>query len=286
MLLLPVAAAFASEDPSIVAMDDYGGASTYLPSTSTDEDYVKTGYYTLVKELGTTIANKPMAPAESLGMNGFYVGLANTFAFIRTGSIDGENPTGWDLAAEDETPQAFLFVPTLQLRKGLPLSLEVGANASWIGLTQTGVLGVYGRWSLVEGHRRIPDLAVQVGYAGYVGNDELELGVMDMSASIGYTLPFGVTAGIHQASFSPYVGLGINRMHAAPRSDLSRTDLEGRITEVTGFQSDTDHYVDGFAPLQIGGGFRILNGDFSATVAATYSPELIATVDVGLGFVY
>ena len=219
-------------------------------------------------------------------MNGFYVGLSNTFAFIRTGSTDGVHPTGWDLAAEDEDPQAFLYVPTLQLRKGLPMSLEVGANASWIGNTQTEALGVYGRWSPLEGHRRIPDLAVQIGYSGYVGNDELELGVMDMSASIGYTLPFGVTQGIHQASFSPYVGLGVNRMHAAPRADLSRTDLEGRITEVTGFQSDIEHYQDGFAPLQIGGGFRILNGDFSATVAATYSPGLIATVDVGLGFVY
>jgi hypothetical protein len=288
MLLLVAAAAVAApQDVSILEMDDYDGASTYLPDTTTEgSDYVVTGYQTMVKELGTSIANKPMAPGESLGVNGFQVGIANTFSFIRTGSTDGTHPTGWDLADKEEDPDPFLFIPWLQVRKGLPASLEIGANAGWIGMTNTGVLGVYGRWSVVEGYRRIPDLALQVGYAGYVGNDELELGVMDMSATLGYSLPFGVTEGIHQAVFSPYVGIGVNRIHAAPRADLSRTDLAGRITEVSGFKSDTDAFVEGFAPLQIDGGFRIVNGDFAATIAATYSPSLIASVSVGFGFVY
>ncbi len=286
LILVATARAAFPEDPSITAMDDFAGASTYIPDTSVEADYVVEGYQTMVKELGVSIANKPMAPGESLGMNGFHVGIANTFAFIRTGSTDGTHPTGWDLADDEEDPQAFLFIPWLQVRKGLPASLEVGANAGWIGMTNTGVLGVYGRWSLVEGHRRIPDLAIQAGYSGYIGNDELELGVMDMSATIGYSLPFGVTQGINQAVFSPYVGIGLNRIHAAPRADLTRTDLDGRITEVTGFADDTTHFVEGFAPLQIDGGFRIVNGDFAATLAATYSPGLIATVNVGFGFVY
>lgn len=286
-MLIAVAAAWAfPEDPSITAMDDFAGASTYIAENATETDYVVTGYHTMVKELGVTLANKPMAPGDSLGMNGFQVSIANTFAFIRTGSVDGINPTGWDLSAEDDDPPPFLFVPTLQLRKGLPLSLEIGANAGWVGLTNSGVLGVYGRWSLLEGHRRIPEVAVQLGYAGYVGNDELELGVLDMSATVGYSLPFGVTEGINQAVFSPYVSVGVNQIHAAPRADLSRTDLEGRIREVTYVQADAEHFVDGFAPLQIGGGFRIVNGDFAATLAATYSPDLIATVNVGFGFVY
>ncbi len=287
LLFVATASAAFPESISIVAMDEFAGASTYLPDAATTEtDYVVTGYHALAKELGISIANKPMAPSESLGMNGFYVGIANTFSFIRTGSSDGLHPTGWDLADADEEPPAFLFIPSIQVRKGLPASLEVGANVGWIGLSQTGVFGVYGRWSVVEGYRRIPDLAIQAGYAGYVGNDEMEIGVMDLSATLGYTLPFGVTEGIHQAAFSPYVGVGLNRVHAAPRADLSQTDLEGRINEVSGFQADTVNYVEGFAPLQIHGGFRLLNGDFAATIAATYSPGLIASVNVGFGFAY
>lgn len=282
MLLPLVAIALAApESVSIVAMDDYGGNST----VALDNDFVATGYRTMARELGFAIANKPMAPAETLGMDGFQVGIVNTFAFIRTGSLDGTNPSGWDLADPDEDPQTFLFIPQLQLRKGLPLSFEVGANAGWIGQTETGTLGAYGRFAPLEGYRQLPDLALQVGYTGYVGNDELELGVVDMSATLGYTLPFGVTEKIHQAQFSPYVGIGLAQIHAAPRADLDGTLLEGRITDVSGTRTG-ETYDASFAPLTLGGGFRILNGDFAATFAASYAPGLIATANLGFGFVY
>ncbi|MFZ5480983.1 MAG: hypothetical protein ACOZNI_29750 [Myxococcota bacterium] len=298
MLLLLATPAFAvwPEDVSLVAMDDYAGVSTLPPGAG--DDYVVVGYETLVKELGVAIANKPMAPAETLGVYGFHVGLANTFAFIRTGSTDGTNPTGWDLADPDEDPQTYLFIPQFQVRKGLPLSLELGANFGWIGMTRTGVFGGYGRWAPVEGYKRIPDLALQIGYAGYLGNDELEVGVLDMSATLGYSLPFGVTEGINQAVFSPYLGIGVNRIHAAPRADLSRTNLEGRLGEVTGSKSqaksdiedtaedETVAFDKSYAPLTLAGGFRILNGDFSATLSAGYSPGLIPTLNLGFGFVY
>ena len=55
---------------------------------------------------------------------------------------------------------------------------------------------------------------------------------------------------------------------------------------MSGFKADTDHFVKGFAPVQIDGGFRIKNGDFAATLAATYSPGLIATMNLGFGFAY
>lgn len=271
-----------ADDVSILAMDEFEGSSTQAIGS---EDYVSVGYQTLVKELGATIANKPMAPGETLGISGFNIGFSTTFSFIRTGTIDGTNPTGWDMAAEDEEPSMYLFIPWVTVRKGLPLSIEVGANAGWIGASHTGVFGAWGRWGIVEGYRRIPDLSVQLGYAGYVGNDELELGVMDMSATLGYTLPFGSTKGINQASFAPYVSVGQVTMHAAPRGDLSRTGLEGRVTEVTGFKKG-DGFDKSFAPLQVGGGFRIVSGEFTATLAGTYVPNVVPTVSMGFGFTY
>jgi hypothetical protein len=271
-----------ADDVSILAMDDFGGEST---ETVGSDDYVVAGYQEMVKELGATIANKPMAPGETLGVSGFNVGFSTTFSFIRTGTIDGTNPAGWDLAAADEKPSTYLYVPWVTVRKGLPLSLEVGANAGWIGSTHTGVFGAWGRWGIVEGYRQLPDLSIQVGYAGYVGNDELELGVMDMSATLGYTLPFGATKGIHQASFAPYVSIGQTRIHAAPRLDLSRTGLEDRITEVSGFKKG-DGFDKSFAPLQIGGGFRIVSGEFTLTIASTYVPSVVPTLSMGFGFTY
>ena len=278
------------EDVSLVAMDDYGGVSTVALSSN---DYVVAGYQQLVQELGVAIANKPMAPAETLGVYGFQVGVQNTFAFIRTGSVDSVNPAGWDLADPDEAPPGYLFIPQIAVRKGLPMSFELGGNFGWIGMTRTGTFGVYGRWAPLEGYRQIPDLCFQIGYAGYVGNDELEVGVMDMSATLGYSLPFGVTQGIHQAVFSPYVNIGLNRIHAAPRADLSDTQLGGRLTEVTGFKAKAStvegeevFFDKAYVPLTLTGGFRITNGDFAATFSGGYSPGLIATANFGFGFVY
>lgn len=271
-----------ADDVSILAMDEFEGASTEALG---GDDYVVTGYQTLVKELGASIANKPMAPGETLGISGFNIGFSTTFAFIRTGTIDGTNPTGWDLSSPDEMPEEYLYIPWVTVRKGLPLSLEIGANAGWIGASHSGVFGGWGRWGVVEGYRHIPDLSLQVGYAGYVGNDELELGVMNVDATLGYTLPFGATKGIHTGSFAPYVSIGQQRVHAAPRADLSRTGLAGRVTEVSGFKS-SDVFDKQFAPLQVGGGFRILSGEFSATIAATYVPNVLPTVSMGFGFTY
>lgn len=282
LLLVHTVLAAYPEDVSLLAMDDFYGQSTLA---TTGDDYVTTGYRTLVGELGSTITNPMMTPAETLGVNGFYVGVANTFSFTRTGSLDGETPAGWNLADPDEEPPAYLFLPWVQVRKGLPASFEVGANFGWIGLSRTGALGGFARFAPMEGFRRIPDFAIQVGYTGYVGNDELELGVFDTAFTLGYTVPFGVTQGIHQASFSPYFSVGQSRIHAAPRVDLTGTDLEGRITELSGFKS-SDVFEKEFAPWRIGGGFRIVNGDYTATVAATHQFGSIPTVSLAFGFTY
>jgi hypothetical protein len=284
MLLLAAAALAAfPEDVSLLAMEDYGGQST---TTTAGEDYVVTGYHTLVRELGGTIANPMGLPGETLGINGFYLGVTNSFAFIRTGTLDGVNPTGWDLADPDEHPPGYFFLPGIQVRKGLPLSLELGANFTWIGATRTVAMGGYGRWAPIEGYRRVPDVAIQIGYSGYIGNDELELGVMDTSLTVGYTVPFGVTEGIHQATFSPFVSFGQERIHAAPRVDLTGSRLDGRITEVSGFKSDGEFFDKPFAPYRIGGGFRIVNGEYTGTFSASYPLGAAATVNLAFGFTY
>jgi len=283
-MLLFAAAAYAAfpEDVSILAMGDFYGQSTV---NTLGEDYVVQGYHTLVGELAATISNPMSTPAETLGVNGFYVGVANSFAFIRTGTLDGENPAGWDLADPDEDPPDYFFVPSIQVRKGLPASLEVGANFSWIGFTRTGALGGYARFAPLEGFRRVPDLAIQVGYSGYVGNDELELGVMDTRLTLGYTVPFGVTEGIHQATFSPFFSVGQDRVHAAPRVDLEGSGLEGRVGEVSGFKKG-EGFSGEFAPWRIGGGFRVVNGDYTGTFSAAYPFGSIPTVNVAFGFTY
>lgn len=282
LLFLSLARAGFPEDVSLLAMQDWDGAST---QSTTSDDYVAAGYHQLVQELGLAIANRPLTPAETLGINGFAMSFGSSAAFIRTGSLDGVHPSGWDLADPDEDPQVVLAMPWVSMQKGLPGSLELDANFGWIAETTTGFFGVDGRWAPVEGYRQFPDIALRLGYSGYVGNDELEVGVVDMGATLGYTVPFGVTKGIHQAKFSPYVGFNAHRIHAAPRVDLSDAGLDTSITEVSGAKS-SDYYDKAYAPVQVNGGFRLQNGTWQATLAAAYTPKILPTVHLGLGFVY
>lgn len=302
LLLLSTAQATDFDGISLLAMQDYSPDGEQSVSTEAEHcdnpvspdcsDYVTTGYQQVVRELGSAIGNKPSLPAHTLGVNGFAFGLSNTVAFIRTGTLDGVNPSGWDLMAKDDDGPVILLIPTLQFRKGLPFSLEAGLNVGWIAVTQTAAVSAYGRWGLLEGWKQLPDVTLQIGYAGYVGNDELELGTFDADLTIGYSLAFGRTAEMNSSIFSPFVGFGLQRFHAAPRINLSNTSLADRLPEVSGWKADDDlanekvAFDKQFAPFTVGGGFRIQSGAFTFTASADYTVGAIATVHTGFGFVY
>ena len=110
-------------------------------------------YHDLVRELGVAIANKPMAPGETLGLNGFDLSVFNSVSFLHARGTESD-PSGWERTHTDGEPSDVLWIPTLGVRKGLPLSLEAGMNVGWIGMTHQGVLGGFGRWALIEGYRQ------------------------------------------------------------------------------------------------------------------------------------
>jgi hypothetical protein len=263
MFLLAVAPALAAWPEDVVL--------TNLSETDDNES----AYRDLVRELGVAIANKPMAPGETLGLNGFDFTVFNSVAFLHARSEDGE-ATGWERTHADGDPSAFLWIPTIGVRKGLPLSLEAGMNFGWIGLSHQAVLGGYGRWALVEGYRNAPDVTVQLGYTGYVGNEELWLGVVDASATVGYTFPFGRTVGIHTSRFSPYVGVGTLRISADPKLAAEEQAALG-IGAVNG---------EGFRPFVAHLGFRVATGDFQLKLAGTVAPNVIPGLSFGVGFEY
>jgi hypothetical protein len=272
-----VEAAAYPDDVSLSGLGTWDGMPIQNPNISAE------AYETVVRELGTAISNKPMAPAETLGIHGFDVSLSHTVAFISS-KPTSDTPSAWARAAEDGSPTPALWIPQINVRKGLPLSLEVGANAGYVAFTRQSVFGAYGRWGLIEGYRKYPDVTMQLGYAAYVGNDELDLGTMDARIDIGYTVPFGNQVGINHATFSPHVGVAWLRIKADPLMPLADQEALG-IASVSGFKS-SDDYTEGFAPADIDLGFRIQTGDFQILLLGTAAPNSIATVNVGLGYVY
>lgn len=240
-------------------------------------------FYDVVLELGAAVAYKPQGPATTLGVNGFEVSVGQSVTFVDSDGSDGV-PSSWERLHADGTPDRAVWIPRLEVRKGLPASLELSLELGVVALSRQSIVGGHLRWAPVEGYRRLPDVILQGGYTGYTGNDELELGVMDLGGSVGYTLPFGSVVGINTARFSPYVGATRLTIHAAPR--LSDGDMAAlNLSPISGFNS-SDHYDPTLNLWQLQGGFHLQSGGVSFQLSALYAVGVAATVNVGLGLVF
>lgn len=280
-LLLPqVAIAAFPEDVVLSEMVDYGGITVAEGSLAEE-------YKTLVMELGTSVANQAVNPAETVGAFGFDVGFVNTFAFINSRTEDGQ-PSPWERAHPDENPNTYLFSPGLQIRKGLPMSLELGARGSWVGNSRQGVFGGFGRWALVEGFKPAPDLSVHGGYSAYLGNPELDLGVWDFGATLGSTWAFGSYPRINQAQISLFADFSMLRMAAVHRLDDATAQRIGAANFYSGPTTapGSDSYEASITMPRISGGLQVTNGNAHIRLTGGWVPSTIPTLNVGMGFTY
>lgn len=278
LLLLPDAQAGWPEDVAPSTMDELGGVREF------DRDLLRDSWTQLVKELGTMVANKPVNPTATTGIYGWEVSMYTQFVMTE-GRDRGDDPSPWMRVHPEEDPQPWHVVPTLGVRKGLPLSTEVGANVGWIGRTRTGTVGGYARVAILENTQPWPDITLQAGYAGYIGNEELQLGVLDLGVSMGTTWFTGMMPGAHNAAVSPWVSFSSLRVHANPTLDDDTLDRVGAV----GFRKARSPEDDALAPLilpQIGGGIQIVSRNVHARIAATWAPATIPTLSTGMGVTF
>lgn len=281
--LLPLPLLFASssayatwpEDVTLTDMLDHDGQRISGPVT---DDYRK-----LITELGTAIANKPIAPAGTLGAFGFDFSMQSAFVFNHAhGTADAPSP--WERAAPDENPSPWMFVPTFTARKGIAASLEVGTTAGWVGMTRQGVFGGFARLGLLEGYKPAPDITVQVGYSGYIGNVQLDAGALDFGARIGSCFAFGAFPGIHTAQFEPYADYTLIRVSAAPRVDDTTADILGVVRYYgLGRADDSEPAI---AVHRLSTGFQVTNGTVHFRAAGSWAIGSAPSLSVGMGFTY
>jgi hypothetical protein len=266
------------DDITLSNLDTWNGQAVQNTQT------MRGSYDRVVQQLAVTVANKAMAPARTVGINGFDLALTSTIGFIESGDADPYDPSPWQRVHETGEPSATLWIPGISVRKGLPLSLEAGANIGYVAFSRQTVFGGYGRWAPLEGYGNLPDVALQLGYSGYLGNEELALSANDGSLTVGYSIPIGKLLGIHTGTVSPYAGVGYVRIHASPQMSALEQEALG-IRAVSGSKNDPA-YEEGFSPLTIHGGMRILSGDFQVLLNITAAPSAIVTLNSGLGFVF
>ena len=164
------------------------------------------------------------------------------------------------------------------------MSFEVGATWSWVAFSRQTALGGFARWGVFEGWENAPDVSMQLGYTGYLGNDELELGALDGSMSIGYTFPIGYLIGVNQADIAPFGGIGFMQINAAPRLSKPDQDRLG-VSPVSGM-SGKDAYKAGFSLFTSHIGVRIRSGDFHITTSTGLIAKASPTINMAVGLTF
>ena len=171
----------------------------------------------VTRELAMAIAAPPTHSVSSLGMFEFELSTDHRLAFVHDSTGAGRAP--WTEMSEDGEGSEVQYIPRVTLRKGLPYSFELGGNLGWIGISRQFVVGGYARWAMLDGWTKVPDAAIQLSYDGYIGNDQLDLGVFQLALSIGYSFDTRAPMSDKGSEFSPFVGYGFLMSHAAPRSN-------------------------------------------------------------------
>lgn len=266
------------ENVDITAMTDFGGNAVF------DQQVLGDSYNQLIKELGTVVVNKP-TPAASLGAYGFDVDFATHFVFTE-GHFRAGEVSPWARASTDETSEPYRVVPTLTVRKGLPLSTEVGASFGWISGSTTGTFGAYGKISVLQGYRPVPDVSLKVGYSGYVGNDQLDLSVLDAGVTVGTTIPVGRHAKVNTGKVAPFASISILRVTANPTIDPDVEKAIGAVRYTRPVFGSTDVIEPPLTYELFGVGVQVVSGVAHLQLATSWSPSTIPAISTSFGFTY
>ncbi len=257
------------------SMGDWNG-KTYDKGNS-----IQQGYNIVVRQLGMAVANHPHA-MTSMGIHGFEMSLQNTVSFIDAKRYPDGSPSPWNLAFSDEQAPNNLWIPAVHITKGLPLSFEIGGRTGMIQGDTGSIFGSYVRFSPVEGYYKAPDITLQVGYSGYIGNSDLGVGTMDASVSMGKAIPFGPLTGVNSSIIRPFVAGGLYWLRADPRlQDEEQKELG--IRPVSAFKN-SDTYEDGYRLWALDGGFEIESNEIIFSFAGSFAPGTVLTLEHRFGF--
>ncbi len=306
--------AHASDDSIFISNLYMGGDDDYWSVASSDDRQLL--FNSLSRDLGIAISHRNLAPGETLGFNGFELGLDTTVATVSSGALcdidsaevacqhQNDQQDAWRVMDADHrlTFGNALVIPTLRVRKGLPLSTEVGADLSYLTFSHQTALSLYGRVAFHEGMwdktwRVIPDVALTVAGTRYLGNEELSLSVAEWNATFGWTFPVGGIRDSYVGTFSPFFGAGKLYITSLPQDPLPNK-LEG-LNGVTGSNSRVaDATADSreveadslLHPWKLNVGMRVASGIFRLVASLEVVPRdgrlERPGITVGAGFLY
>ncbi len=171
----------------------------------------QSAFRSLSKEAGIAFAYKNDAPPHPLGITGFDAGVEMEFVDIKKESDYWNNAFGGSATATDKAP-AYLILPKVRVRKGLPFGIDVGAMYSNGGNTPVQLYGVEVAKSILAGTVATPALGVRATYTRLAGVNDIDLQTVGIDASIGK----GILV------LTPYAGAGMVWIDSKATGNLQR----------------------------------------------------------------
>ncbi len=168
-------------------------------------------FKSLSKEAGAALGYRNMAPAEPLGLTGFDIG-----GEVSAVSIDTKS-TYWDAAFNKDAP-AFIMIPKLRARKGLPFGIDIGAMYSYVPNSNIKLYGAEISKAILDGTLATPAVGVRATYTKLDGVNDLGLQTYGVDASISKGILF----------LTPYAGAGMMWINSEAKGHLKSisTDLK------------------------------------------------------------
>jgi hypothetical protein len=160
-------------------------------------------YETFLAEYAFGLVPKNLAPAETLGYSGFYIGLESSLTVRPVGSAANER---WLTGTASNETQNVMFNPGVHIRKGLPFSFELGSTVNYLALSEIVSLGGEIKWAPFEGYRSgwraaLPDIAIRGSVVRIIGEADVDMSIVGLDGSIAYA--FGIGGMI---TLTPYAG--------------------------------------------------------------------------------
>jgi len=218
-----------------------------------------TRWRSMTTELAFTLAPRALAPAETLGVSGFEMSIANSLTDITEAADYWKGQAGepvFEAPLSGRKTPKMLWTPTLHLRKGLPLSTEIGIQGSYLSFSELFMVGAEFKIAIYESFFRwLPALALRVAGGRLFGSSQIDMltGEADVMAS----LPFGV-GGMCQVT--PYVGFGEMFAHVnsyvideTPYSVTDATNDQKGGTGGSLYGYDTLEWKNNYYPRAFGG---------------------------------
>lgn len=198
-LLMMFASAFALAGPNDVTPTRFGecqGGGGECRGVITDEQ----GFRDFTRELGLATSVYALQPAETTGQKGFAIQLNMTNTSIL------HDKDYWKKASIDGNPPSSYSVMNLHVRKGLPLSFEIGLNAGIVQGTDLVTIGGELKYALHEDWLwPLPDIAIRAWGNAVLGNRDFDL--YNLGGDVIVSVPFGIGGTVQ---LTPIVGYSLH----------------------------------------------------------------------------